>query len=125
MNSSTEVPFPQIERQTEDKSIKQEYEDLLAREQREAEAAEQLKLAGIDSTGNIEELLSNIKLRTAFIRKFGSSRFTALHAKHVRSNRELRQAADRTARMGKRTVTTTAGRLQQANAGRKAAQATR
>lgn len=120
MTDAIELPYPQIQQATEDKSIKQQYAELVAREQREAEAALAAKLDGINISGDIAELKSNLKLRCAFTARHGWQRFGELNKAHLRRQAQERRAAELAERESKRQISTSQSRILALNKQRKA-----
>lgn len=116
------APFPELERQQQDQSIRQQYEALLEREARDAQAALDAKLARINETGDISELKKDMKLRFAFEDRFGWQRFGELNGKAIKAQSEAEKAAKIEKWGGRRTLSTEQGRIDALNKARKATQ---
>jgi hypothetical protein len=118
---NVELPYPEIEReQQESKSIKEQYADLVAREAKEAEAALNIRLDGINSSGDISELKSSMALRIKFVERFGPNRFGDLNRSLLQRQNQTRLAAELAEKQSRQGVSTVEGRLKALNAKRKA-----
>jgi len=115
-----EAPFPEQEKNQQDKSIHQQYQELLAREERERQQVLDAKLAQINSTGDIAELKKDMRLKIAFVGKFGSQRFADLNLKYLQSAREASRKAETEEELHQRLMRTSQDyRTKQLNKNRK------
>lgn len=114
------VPYPEIEQQNADKSIRQQFEELQAREAREAEAALNQRLDSLNTSGDLSEVKRDLSLRVKFVNKFGWQRFAQLNSTYTQHQTKLAADAKREERMSKRTISTAEDRLKALHAKRKA-----
>lgn len=121
MIDTIEVPYPEIEQQNADKSIRQQFLELQAREAAEALAAQNARLDQINTSGDLSSLKTDMSLRIKFVERFGSARFGELNLRFTQAQAKAKRDAELAQRQSKREVSTTQGRLDALNKQRKAA----
>lgn len=108
-------PFPEVTKASEDKSIREQFLELQAREKREVEAALNAKLDSINTSGDIAELKANLKLRCQWVDKYGWKAFADLNGRHLRRQIKEKAEAELAAKQSKRQLSTEQGRIDALN----------